>query len=139
MKRDSITIYDYKNRPTNVKLPKNGHWWTCRTGQRMGTLHCVISCFNNSDVFYITDKGNASIAYCDSHAGRQILENMLDGSIQRGLWCVANNGKLQPHWYYKRFMSQFKEQNPRQAKKLEQKIKDFKKTQSQSNGSVSTE
>lgn len=129
LKRKQLTVYDYKNRITKINLPKNGYWWQNRIGDKLGSLHCVISCYNSSDVFYISDYGLCSIAYCDAHARSRILESMFGEDLQRGLWCIANNGKLEPHWYYKRFMSQLKKLNPKSAKKLEQKIKEFKKKQ----------
>lgn len=126
-KRRTITLYDYKNRPTEVKIPISGFWWTNRIGEKWGTFHCVISCYNNADVVYISDYGYASICYCEAHARCRILESMFGEGLERGLWCNANNGKLEPHWYYKRFMSELKKMNPKKAKKLETKIKEFKK------------
>ena len=122
-KRKTITMYDYKNRPTNIPIPKDTWWWCLRTGTKLGTLHCVVSCYNIASVVYITDYGLARIAYCDSHACERIMNTMLTGNLERGVWCIANNGKLKQHWYYERYMNIMKQNHPKQAKKLLEKLK----------------
>ncbi len=122
MKRRTITLYDYKNRPTDVKTPLESWWWGLRVGSNLGTNHCVISCYNESTVAYITDYGFARIAYCESHARERIMNTMLTGQLERGIWCEAWNGKLRPHDYYKRYMSDMMKAYPLKAKKLKQKL-----------------
>lgn len=116
-------VYDYKNRPTKLNLPKESWWWAMRTGDHLGTLHCVISCYNNASVFYITPSGFARIAYCDAHAETRIMNTMLTGQLEQGIWCIANNGKVKPHWFYQRYFDQLKSKYPKQAKKLKEKLK----------------
>jgi hypothetical protein len=123
MKRRTILAYDYKNRPTTIKLPKESWWWASRTGNNLGTSHCVISCYNQADVFYITPSGLARIAYCDSHAESRIMNTMITGQLEQGIWCIAMRGKLEPHWYYKRYFSYLQKSYPEQAKKLKLKLK----------------
>jgi len=125
MKRRTITVYDYKQRPCDIPLPKESWWWGRRTGEGMGTLHCVISCWNESNVFYITDYGNARIAYCDSHAIVRIMNTIATGELERGIWCITENGKLKPHWYYNRYMKYMEKLHPKQAEKLKLKLKEF--------------
>lgn len=125
VKRRKLILYDYKNRPTEVKLSKEHFWWGQRIGERMGTLHCVISCYNEASVVYITDFGFARIAYCDSHAIMRITHTLITGQLERGIWCVAENGKLKPHWYYKRYFSYMKKLHPKQARKLKEKLSKF--------------
>lgn len=123
MKRRTITIYDYKDRPCTVPLPKDGGWWWGpRVGSNLGTNHCVISCYNHADVVYITDYGLARIAYCDSHAITRILRTIITGELERGIWCQTNNGKLVPHYYYKQYLPYMKALHPNKAKRLEEKL-----------------
>lgn len=116
-----FTGYDKKE--TKIPLSKNPEWFK----DSRGSGHCVVSCYNFADVFYITDYGFASISYCDSHACNRILESMFGDNLERGIWCSPIKGKLIPHWYYKRFLPQFKKLSPTKAKKLESKLRDFTK------------
>lgn len=124
-KRKQITVYDYKNRPTKLNLPKESWWWSMRTGDNLGTLHCVVFCYNTASVFYITPSGFARIAYCDSHAETRIMNTMLTGQLEQGIWCIANNGKVKPHWYYQRYFPYMQKTYPKQARKLKKKIKEI--------------
>ena|SRR5690242_18429421 len=123
LKRKQITVYDYKNRPTILNLPKESWWWNLRTGDNLGTLHCVVGCYNLAEVFYITPNGFARIAYCDSHAESRIMNTIITGQLEQGIWCIAKNKRLQPHWFYQRYFEYMQKAHPKQAKKLKDKIK----------------
>ena len=125
MKRRTILLYDYKNRPCKVALTKDGGWWWSKRLGAMGERHCVISCYNEATVVYITDYGYARIAYCQAHADNRILGTMLSGMLERGVWAISDNGKLKPHWHYKHYMGYMKKVHPKQAKKLEEKLRGF--------------
>ena len=121
-RRRYINFIGYDKKTTKIPISKDDWWFT----NALGESHCVCSCSNLTDNFYITDFGLCRIAYCDSHARNRILENMMSGSLQRGLWCEVYKGKLIPHEYYKRFIPLFKKLYPVQAKKLQKKLKEFK-------------
>jgi len=116
-----ITYVDYDGKHVKIPIPKNGYWWTKKYG-----ASCVIGCNNTIEAFYITDKGHASIGYCDAHARSRILEHMITGVLQRGVWCQVEKGRLEPHDYYKRFIKEMKATHPKQAVKLKNKLKKFK-------------
>ena len=127
MKRQIIEFHDYKNRPTKVPISKNNSWFN----DSRGSYHCTVQCRNFADVVYITDYGFGNYAYCQSDAETRIMHIMITGELSRGIWCVPDNGKLKPHWYYKYYMDDFEKSHPKQAKKLKQKLKDLKLTLSQ--------
>lgn len=122
MKQKFIDFIGYDKKHTKIPLSKENWWFN----KRQGYSHCVVSCSNFSDVFYITDYGFARIAYCDSHAKNRILNSIITGQIERGLWCEVWKGKLRPHEYYKRYLPLFKKLYPNKAKKLQQKLKEFR-------------
>lgn len=125
-KRQTITLYDYKNRTCKVLISKENFWFSKKMRESRGSLHCVISCNNEASIVYITDYGFARIAYCNSHAIWRILNTIITGQLERGLWCETENGKLKPHYYYKQYMQYMKKLHPKQAKKLELKLKGLK-------------
>mgnify|MGYP001558307235 CR=1 FL=1 len=118
MKRDYLIYIGYDKKKTKIPLSSDKYWFS---GSR-GNSHCVVSCLNFSECFYITDFGYCSISYCDAHAETRILSSMLSGELQRGIWCTVEKGKVKPHWYYKRYMPFMEKANLKQALKLKRKL-----------------
>lgn len=124
MKKQKLTIIWYDKKSYKIPITNRMDWFN---GER-GSSHCVIGCYNTSDVFYISDYGTASIGYCSAHAEVRILRSMLAEHLERGIWCSIYNGKLRPHDYYYQFMQSLKKINPEKAKKLKAKLDSFKKS-----------
>ena len=120
--RETVTFWDYKDRPTLIKTPKDGWWWN----DDRGAQHCVISCRNFADFVYITTRGHAKIGYCEAHANQRITTTIITGKLEQGVWARPQNGKLVASWTYDRYIKFMMESSPVQAKKLQKKLKVFK-------------
>jgi hypothetical protein len=123
MKRPYLEFSWYDKKTYKLPIQKKSWWFN----DSRGKFHCTATCFNTANVFYVSDSGLVSIAYCDSHAANAILQTMLTGGLERGLWCTIWSGRLKPHWYYEHYMKYLKTSNPKQAEKLQVKINKWKK------------
>jgi hypothetical protein len=123
MQRPYLNLIWYDKKKYKLPIPKKSWWFN----DSRGKLHCTASCSNIATVFYISDRGLASIAYCEGHAVSSILQTMITGNLERGLWCTISLNRLKPHWYYELHMEYLKKSNPIQAKKLQIKINKWKK------------
>lgn len=119
-----LNLIWYDKREYKIPLTSNNWWFK---DKYRGASHCVLMCNNDSQAFYFTEKGKAKIAYCLAHAEKRILETMLTGRLERGIWCMIDQRRMRPHEDYKRYMPYLKKHNPKQAKKLEEKINMIKK------------
>jgi hypothetical protein len=123
MKRPYLELIWYDKKKYKLPIPKKSWWFF----DSRGKLHCIGSCANTATVFYVSDSGLASRAYCEGHAVNAILQTMITGGLERGLWCTIQSRRLKPHWYYEQYMKYLKKSNPTQAKKLQTKINKWKK------------
>jgi len=122
MKRQFLEFINYDKKRTKIPLSKGNYWFR----KDLGYSHCVVSCSNFSDVFHITEYGFCNIAYCEAHAKIRILNDLLTGQLERGLWCEVHNGKLIPHNYYLRFITLFRKMYPKHQKKFNTKFSAYK-------------
>lgn len=120
--REYLDFENYDGKHFKMPLPKSSWWFTSRD-----VSHCVVSCSNIADTFYISDFGFVHMAYCDSDARSRILHTLITGELERGIWCSVYKGKLSPHHFYGYYLKHMIHAHPKQAKKLEEKLEYFER------------